>query len=102
MIQQVVEYKNILSRLGELIDKSPYKKGFIIEKVGISAPTFYRKLKSLSFTPDETLNIIRLITPEDAYLYDLKQSIKRGKEDYKKGNIHDRSEVVEEIRNLLS
>lgn len=102
MIQQVIEYKNILSKLGELIDKSPYKKGYIIEKVGISAPTFYRKLKALTFTPDETLNIIRLITPEDAYLYDLKQSIKRGKQDYKNGNVHDRNEVVEEINSLIT
>lgn len=101
MIEQVIEYKNILTRLSDLIDNSPYKKGFIIEKVGITAPTFYRKLKTLSFTPDETLSIIRLLTPEDAYLYDLKQSIKRGKEDYKKGNIHSRSEVYAEIKNLL-
>ena len=102
MIQQVIEYKNILSSLGELIDKSPYKKGYIIEKIGITAPTFYRKLKSLSFTPDEALSIIRLITPEEAYLHDLKESIKRGKADFKNGNTHDRSEVVSEIKDLLS
>ncbi len=101
MIQEVLTYKNILSDLGELIDKSPYKKGFIIKEVGISAPTFYRKLKSLTFTPDEALSIIRIISPEEAYLHDLKQSIKQGKEDHKNGLTYDRSEVIEEIKKIL-
>ena len=101
MIEKVIEYKNVLNNLSDLIDDSPFKKGFIIEKVGISAPTFYRKLKSLSFTPDETLSIIKLLSPEDANLYELKQSIYRGKADYKAGKTHSRSEVLEEVKNLL-
>lgn len=101
MIQKIIEYKNLLNELGTLIENSPYKKGYIIEKVGISAPTFYRKLKSQTFTPDETLEIARLLTPEEAYLYDLKESIKRGKADYRNGDVHLRNEVVEEIKNLL-
>ncbi len=101
MIQEILEYKNILGSLSALIDKSPYKKGYIIEQTGITAPTFYRKLKSLSFTPDEALNIIRIITPKEAFLHDLKESIKRGKEDYKKGRVHERNEVYEEIKELL-
>ncbi len=44
MIQEIYKYKNILNSLAELIDKSPLKKGFIIEKTGITAPTFYRKI----------------------------------------------------------
>lgn len=101
MIQQVIEYKNILNSLGELMDNSPYKKSYIIEKIGISAPTFYRKLKSCSFTADETLNIIRLLTPEEASLYDLKVSLEKGRQDYKKGKTFSRSEVIEDIKKLL-
>ena len=101
MIQQIIDYKSLLSSLGDLMDKSPYKKGFIIKEIGISAPTFYRKLKLLSFTPDETLSIIRLITPEDAYLHDLKQSIQKGKEDFENGKIHTRDEVIEDLKKML-
>lgn len=101
MIKQVIEYKNILNKLGELIEKSPYKKSFIIKKTGISTPTFYRKLKSMSFTPDETLKIIRLVKPENDYLYEVKQSIKRGSEDYKTGHTYDRSEVLEEVKKII-
>jgi hypothetical protein len=101
MIQKVIEYKNLLSNLGELMENSPYKKKFIIREIGISAPTFYRKLKSLAFTPDETLSIIRIITPEDAYLHDLKESILKGKQDYEKGKTYTRNEVIEDIKELL-
>lgn len=40
MIQEIINYKNVLNLLEELIEKSPYKKKYIINKVGISSPTF--------------------------------------------------------------
>ena len=46
MIQQILDYKNVLVQIEGMIAESPYKKGFIIDKVGIPAPTFYRKLKT--------------------------------------------------------
>ncbi|MGB0788011.1 MAG: hypothetical protein ACPGQR_00585 [Marinirhabdus sp.] len=102
MIEKILEYKNVLASLPQLIDGSPIKKGYIIKKTGVSSPTFYRKLKHLTFTPDEVLSIVRLIIPEEAYLHDLKESIDRGKKDDKLGNAHTRDKVVEEIEQLLS
>lgn len=101
MIQEVIRYKSILENLPELIEKSPFKKGYIINKVGISAPTFYRKLKSGSFTADETLKILRLINPEEAYLNDLKQTIIKENAAVLKDTTFNRSEIVKEIAVLL-
>jgi len=101
MIQEIIEYKKVLHSLESLIDSSPLKKGYIIKKTGITAPTFYRKLKTSSFTPEEAMNIVRIISPEDAYLHDLKESLQRGKDDIKSGRTHNRNEVLEEIKELL-
>ena len=74
MIQQILDYKNVLEEIEGMINASPYKKGYIIDKVGIPAPTFYRKLKTLSFTPDEVLSIAKLLNPREAILMEMKQS----------------------------
>ncbi|WP_026449898.1 hypothetical protein [Aequorivita capsosiphonis] len=86
MIQEIIEYKNILAALEELIDNSPYKKGFIIKEVGFSSPTFYRKLKNLSFTPDEVLSIVKIIKPNEAFKHELLAEIEQGRADIKNGN----------------
>lgn len=69
MIQEIIAYKNIVENIESLIDKSTYKRNYIIEKVGISSPTFYRKLKSHSFTPDEMLSIAKILSPEENLKY---------------------------------
>lgn len=101
MIQDIINYKNMLLNLNSLIEQSPFKKGYIIEKTGISAPTFYRKLKNHSFTPDEAMNIAKIISPEETYLYELKQSLNRAEEDIKEGRLFTRDEVIKEVNLLL-
>lgn len=76
MIQEVLAYKNVLRSIKELMDNSPYKKRYIIEKTGMSAATFYRKLKNLTFTADEVLKIAKLLRPEEAVLIALQESEK--------------------------
>jgi len=101
MIQEIITYKNILDSLADLINKSALKKSFIIEASGIPSPTFYRKLKSLSFTADETLKIVRILNPEESYLQELKESINRGKADYNNHRTHNREEILKVINTLL-
>lgn len=101
MIQEIINYKNVLNLLEELIEKSPYKKNYIINKVGISSPTFYRKLRNNSFTPDEALRIVRLIDPKEGYMHDLEEGLKRAKDDLKNGRTFTTKEVLEEIRSGL-
>ncbi|WKS94536.1 hypothetical protein [Riemerella columbina] len=94
MIQEVIAYKNILEGIEGLLNNSPLKKTYIIEQVGIPAPTFYRKLKSLSFTPDEVLKILTLIKPQEALLYE----IEKAEEDYKNGKVQEHKEYMQVLR----
>jgi hypothetical protein len=101
MIQEIITYKNIVSNIEELMNKSPFKKNYIIEQVGIPSPTFYRKLKTQTFTPDEMLSIAKVLSPEEVYIMELKESIKRGKEDYKSGRFSNHEDAVNEIKKEL-
>ena len=101
MIAEVLNYKNVLRSLPELINDSPYKMNYIIKQTGITSPTFYRKLKQLSFTVDEVLKIARLLRPEEASLIELRDSLKRGKEDFKAGRVHEHQDVIDEIKKEL-
>ncbi|WP_018674533.1 hypothetical protein [Riemerella columbina] len=94
MIQEVIAYKNVLDGIEGLLDKSPFKKTYIIEQVGIPAPTFYRKLKSLTFTPDEVLKILTLLKPQEALLYE----IEKAEADYKNGRVQEHREYMKDLR----
>lgn len=94
MIQEILQYKKIANGVGEMMEKTPFKKNYIIEQVGIPAPTFYRKLKSSSFTPDELLKIISILNPKEALLYELKKA----EEDIKKGRVLDHNEAMNNLR----
>ncbi len=98
MIQKIYDYKSILASMEDLINESPLKKNYIIEQAGLTAPTFYRKLKNLSFTPDEVLCIIKLLRPKEAALMELKEGLKRSDDDYKNGRVHEHQDIIDEIR----
>lgn len=99
MIQEVITYKNIVDNIEDLIDKSPFKKNYIIEKIGIPSPTFYRKLKTQSFTPDEMLSIVKILSPEENFMLELKADIAQGKLDFKNGDFITHEEMLEELKN---
>ncbi|WET04986.1 hypothetical protein [Flavobacterium sp. YJ01] len=98
MIQEIIAYKNIVENIESLIDKSTYKRNYIIEKVGISSPTFYRKLKSHSFTPDEMLSIAKILSPEENFKIQLKADIAQGKLDYINGDYITHEEMLAELK----
>lgn len=98
MIQEIYAYKNILASIEDLINESSLKKSYIIEEAGLTPPTFYRKLKNLSFTPDEVLSIIKLIRPKEAALIELREGLKRSDADYKNGRVHEHQDIIDEIR----
>jgi hypothetical protein len=102
MIQEILTYRNLVNSIDDLINKSPFKKNYIIEQIGIPSPTFYRKLKTLTFTTDEMLQIAKILSPEEYYLMELKESIKAGKLDYKEGRFTSHDEAVKEIMEELS
>ena len=98
MIQEVIAYKNIVDNIEDLMDKSPYKKNYIIEKVGIPSPTFYRKLKSRTFTADEVLSIAKILSPEENFRLQLKAEIENAKREYDEGNFMTHEQMIIELK----
>ncbi|WDF61981.1 hypothetical protein PQ462_11450 [Flavobacterium sp. KACC 22758] len=74
MIEIVENYENYINSLPELIGKSYYKAEFFIQKLGLKHATYYRKLKSNSFTHQEVKLITTLLFPEDILIQELKKS----------------------------
>ncbi|WP_017494589.1 hypothetical protein [Flavobacterium sp. WG21] len=98
MIQEIITYMNIVNSIENLIDTSPYKKNYIIEKVGIPSPTFYRKLKSQTFTPDEVLSIAKILSPEENFRLELKADIEQAKREFEEGNFMTHEDMLLELK----
>jgi hypothetical protein len=98
MIQEIIEYKNIVNNIEDLMNNSPFKKNYIIEKVGIPSPSFYRKLKTQTFTPDEMLSIAKILSPEENFRLELIKGIEKGKRDFKEGNYITHEEMLLELK----
>ncbi|MFD2942596.1 hypothetical protein [Flavobacterium notoginsengisoli] len=98
MIQEIIAYKNIVDNIEVLMEKSPYKKKYIIEKVGIPSPTFYRKLKAQSFTPDEVLSIAKVLSPEENFRLELKAEIEQAKREFEEGNFTTHEDMLIELK----
>ena len=98
MIQEIIAYRNIVNNIEDLMNKSPFKKGYIIERVGIPSPTFYRKLKSRTFTPDEVLSIAKILSPEEHFRLELLADIEQAKQEYREGNFINHEEMLLELK----
>ena len=98
MIQEIIAYKNIIDNIEGLMEKSPYKKNYIIEKVGIPSPTFYRKLKTQSFTHDEVLSIAKILSPEENFRLELKADIEQAKCELEEGNFITHEDMLLELK----
>lgn len=85
MIEIVQNYENYICSLPELISKSYYKAEFFMQKLGLKHATYYRKLKSNSFTHQEVKLITTLLFPEEI----LMQELKKSEEDIKAGRTID-------------
>lgn len=94
MIKEIQTYKKIVSLIPEMIKNSYYKTEFFIHHLGVTPPTYYRKLKACDFTADEVEKIILLLKPEEKLML----SLSEGFEDFKKGKVEDYNEVINELR----
>jgi len=98
MIQEILTYKKIMLNIDDIMNKSPYKKNYIIEKVGISGPTFYRKLKTQTFTADEMLSIAKVLSPEESYIMELKEELAEADLDYIEGRVYTHEDVMRALK----
>lgn len=93
MIQEILNYKKVVNEIDALINASPYKKNYLINKTGIAPATFYRKLNAQSFTPDEMLVLAKILSPREALLLELEQS----ESDIENGRYREHTEVNKEL-----
>lgn len=98
MIKLVSEYSNYLKELLLLIKKSPFKTAYLIEKLEIPKPTFYRKLKDNSFTVLEVEELTKILFPKEGYLKEIKETIDRSRKEIEEGNYIEHSELMKEIK----
>ena len=75
MIQEIINFKRIGEELAERIAQSPYKKEYIIQQTNNSPATFYRKLKNRSFSPDELLNLAKILVPKEYYRWEFEKEL---------------------------
>lgn len=58
-------YEKLLNNLDDLIERSPFKLNFMINKLGLTRSTFYHKRRNNGFTIKEMKIILGLIEQVD-------------------------------------
>ncbi|QSW89159.1 MULTISPECIES: hypothetical protein [Flavobacterium] len=94
MIEIVENYEKYIDSLPELINKSYYKAEFFMQKLGLKHATYYRKLKSKTFTHQEVKLITKLLFPEEMLI----EELKKGEEDIRAGRTIDFDDFKERLR----
>lgn len=94
MIEIVQNYENYIDSLPDLIGKSYYKAEFFMQKLGLKHATYYRKLKSKSFSHQEVKLITTLLFPEEILI----QEFQKSEEDIKAGRTIDYADFKEKLR----
>ena len=94
MIEIVENYESYINSLPELISKSYYKAEFFMQKLGLKHATYYRKLRSKTFTHQEVKLITTLLFPEEILI----QQLQKGEEDIKAGRTIDFQDFKNELR----
>ena len=98
MIKLVEDYKQYIDTIPQLIRESNYNSAYFVLLLDLKPATYYRKLKQNSFTTDEIELITYALFPQEDYSKELKESIARGREDIKNGNIIPHEVVMEDLR----
>jgi len=94
MIQVVNEYVTFISQIKDQIHESPYKTSYFYEALDMTKQTFYRKLRSQTFAPDEVLILSKILYPAEALRIELQNS----SVDKDQGKIIDHEEAMSLIR----
>ncbi|MDC7999564.1 hypothetical protein POV26_00780 [Aequorivita todarodis] len=97
MIALVKEYNSYIESLPKLIENSDYKLDFFVNKLNISKPTMYRKLRENAFTSHEVEILTALLFPKEVYKNEMLENIERGRQDYREG----RTKTSKEVRDFI-
>ncbi len=64
-VEVVLNYKNLVAQISNLIDVAGYRNDYVAKKIGLSTTSFATKKKRGSFSVDEVEKIMQLIDNED-------------------------------------
>ncbi len=98
MVQEIINFVNVQNELENLLNNTHYKKRSIIELCGFNVPTFYRKLKDKSFTPNELLRLAKYLAPEEFYKYELDAEIIAAENDIKNNDVISKDVFLSDLK----
>lgn len=101
MLSVVSQYIDIVNNLNYIIDESPYKSKYIIDKMGMKASTFYKKAREKKFTPEEVLSLAKIIDVDIEQKANEKAMVLKGLEEIERGEVIDHSEVMAKANKRL-
>lgn len=97
MIQEILKFKKIQRELPLDLAKSKYKASFIIQEMGLSRATYYRKLKTSTFTADEMLLLLKITQPEEYYRWKFEKQIDNAEQEISEGKTVEAFETLAEL-----
>lgn len=65
LTEVVTEYKALCMHVAEIIDRTGYKVDYVRQKLGYSRPGWYKKRKTGNFSPDELVEIFKIIRVDE-------------------------------------
>lgn len=68
-IQTVLDYKNLVSKLADLIEISGYRHDYIARKLGMKPQNFSVKKQRVTWNPDEVEKLLTIIDNDDVENY---------------------------------
>lgn len=101
MLDIVYSYQNLLNNLSFYIEASKFKKDYLIKELGVSRATFYNKVKKKNFTTDEMVILSRILFPEEAKAFEIKEALRESREDSRKGRTSNHNDVMADMRKKL-
>lgn len=101
MLDIVYGYQNFLDNIDTFIEGSKFKKEYIIEELGVSRATFYNKVKKKNFTIDEMVILSKILFPEEAQAFEIKEALRASRKDSEEGRTRGHKSVISQVRKKL-
>ena len=101
MLDIVYNYQSFLENISSYIQESKFKKDYFIQQLNVSKATFYNKIKHKSFTVNEMVILSKMLFPEEAKAFEIKQALEKSKNDSNAGRVRHHKEVMNDIRKKL-
>lgn len=102
MINEIIKTKDFMQNLESYILKSSYKVEHIIKRLGVTKPTYYKKLHENKFSVNELLLIGSILFPDEYQAELLKMEIETSISQYEKGETMTTEEVFNQTDKLFS